>query len=325
MKTKTPDNQPDNKKTPKTSKAPKDLKAPKTSKSSKSSKSCQGITPEYLFESFLPYREALNLGRALYGICKLKKIILLGRNVEEQIIERISFNIRYLLPDIKPANITNEEFEKILKRERDDKTLSEDDLQERLENEGNELRAKIDSGELDIWDDSPNFIEFQKCSDYLDNALQALKSKIIDHLAPEKSFFEKMVKEGYGILCKTNDKTNLSNPDITKLQVLLRIWDYAKIAYEKEPPYKIVFSEQVAEFLGIDPVMESIKFQELRGLTKREKKDLKRLSSILWGKNTPTVSTSEASGSLTGIPWASNQEICAIQKVAQRKNAKENP
>jgi hypothetical protein len=285
-------------------------------------------SPEYLFESFLPYREALNLGRALYSLCRLKKLLLANKDIEEQIIERLSFSLRYLLPNVKPANMSQEEFDKTLQKEREEKLLSEEELRQKIETESEKIREQIDSGEIDIWDDSPHFIDNKKCEEYLEDAIHALKSKIIDHLNPQESFFEKIVKETH--LALTSKKPRSKTPkdqnwqtgfqDLAKLQALLRIWDYAKISYEKEPPYKIVFSEQVAEFLGIDPIMESIKLQELRPLTKREKIDLKRLNSVIW-RGKPSASKTKE----TPFNWATKSELDSIFKMAQRKNAKTKP
>jgi hypothetical protein len=271
---------------------------------------------EYLFESFLPYREALNLERGLHSLIRIQKLLLKGKNIEEQILERSSFNIRYLLPKVKPATMTTEEFEKALAKEEKEKSMDEEELRQKLEDEGEELRRRIDSGELDIWDDSPNFIPAYKAKGYLKDTLGALKAKIIDHCQPNKSFLEKMAIECYQALNQDNYEF------YPQLQALLEIWDYGKIAYEKEPPYKIVFSDQVAEVLGIDPIMESIKLQELRPLTKKEKSQLRKLMAVFKKAIDLNINGGiQIKGQKPSLTWITKEELNAIYLTAQRKES----
>jgi len=265
------------------------------------------LTPDYLFESFLPYRESLNLERALYSLIKIKKLLNQDRNIEEQILERASFNVRYLLPSVKPANMSEEDFKKTLQKEQDEKSMSEEELKDKLELESEQIREKIESGEIDIWDDSPNFISSQKAKAFFDHALQSIEDKIVRHCRPEASFFEKMVCAAISMLQKEGGDSQAYG----QLQALIQVWDYAKIAHENEPPYKIVFSEQVAEQLGIDPIMESIRLQNLRPLTPKEKRRLKKFQEIA----SESVRTHD-------MQWVSKEELDAIYKMAQRKEIK---
>jgi dGTP triphosphohydrolase len=280
-------------------------KKTKTPNSINSINSKNPINQEYLFESFLPYRESLNLIRGLNSLLKIKKILSSNKNVEEQILERASFNIRCLLPNVRPANLSEDEFQETLNREKKEKEMSEEEFQKDLEEKSEDLREKIESGILDIWDDTPTFIDKDKAKSYLQRVLLELKEKLISHCQPNKSFMEKMAKNAFTAL--TTENYN----HLPQLQALMGVWDYAKIAYEKEPPYKIVFSDQVAEQLGIDPVLESIRLQELSPLTRKEKQLLKKLKKVFLSKQEINDHP---------LNWATLPEVNTIFHVSQRKN-----
>jgi hypothetical protein len=276
----------------------------------------KSVTQEYLFESFLPYREGLNLARSLYGLLRLQKIILQGKDVEEQILERVSFNMRHNFPELKPYNMSDQEFSNLKNKEAQRKNMSKEEINEMLEQESEDIRKKIESGEIDIWDDSPKFIDNKKALEFLHCCYQTIEKKILQHCNSKESFLEKMTAETMKKLAENinipNQKSNKEKrKDTAGLQALIMLWDYGKIAYEKEPPYKIMFSKQVAEALGIDPIMESIKLEKLRPLSKEDKRKVKTMLKIC----------------KTHKPWEdiSTEEIEGILQVALRKKEIEQP
>lgn len=228
------------------------------------------MSQEYIFESFLPYRDLLHLERGVVNLLELKLALQTHRaKFEEQLLYAGEFNIRALFPQVKTPWQTDQEFAKEREREIAFNKLTEAERKENMEKEADELRKKIDSGELDIWDDSPRYIEREKVEQYIKESISALES-IQKACNGEKSLIE-------GIILKVLSKfAEIPRKEIKALVAYLSIWDRARMYYEGEPPYRIIFSKQVSEELGIDPEMEAIKMQKMSPISAR---DLKLLNA----------------------------------------------
>lgn len=223
---------------------------------------------QYLFESFLAYRDALSLCRWVGGVLKLSRLVERGGPIQESLCWAAGHNGRVLFPQLRPAGTSVETFERTLADEHKRKSLSAEALNEMMEKEAEELRTKIDSGAIDIWDDTPVWVDKGEVRRFVDESQALLSGKIRPACNREISFFENLVALSVDAL---------EEPDLQArrfAEAMLLMWDYGRMYYEGEPPYKVVFSSQVAEALGIDPEMESLKFSRMPPLRQWDRKRL---------------------------------------------------
>jgi len=216
----------------------------------------------YVFESFLPYRDALHLARWLQGLMILQRLLGRGGPICENACYGAGLAAQHIAPQIRSAAQSEEEFQKARQREESRSGLNEQERRDLLEEEteelARELREKIDSGEIDIWDDTPVWVDRGEVQKFISRSLDYIEEKICPACNGEVSLLEKLVPIATAHLRKgTSDRG---------LYATLMIWDYARMYYEGEPPYRVTFSAQVAETLGIDPQMESVKLQKMRPL-----------------------------------------------------------
>jgi hypothetical protein len=212
----------------------------------------------FLFESFLPYRDALQLARWVQGVLRLQRALSAGGPVSEHFCWGAGGAARRIAPQIRPAEQSKESFDELLEEERRQADLSESELEDRLEKLSESLAEKIDSGELDIWDDSPRWVDRSEVERFLDESLDYLEKKILPACNGKISFLESLIPHVLESIRAGNAAA------MRGYYALLLIWDYGRMFYEGEPPYRIVFSKQVAEALGIDPEMESVRMQTMR-------------------------------------------------------------
>jgi hypothetical protein len=224
-----------------------------------------------LYDSFLPYRDALHLSRWVRGLTQIKTHLHNKAPIPERLGYWCGHSARALHPNLKPPNYSEEEFQTLLSQEEKRKTMTEEEKKEELEELSAEIQKKIESGELDLWEDTAKILlDPHECEQFLTESLQWISTKISPACNPTASTFEGIIKETVEFLNSTN-----FNPQEGKgFQRILYLWEEGKIRYEGEPPYKIVFSDQVAETLGIDAELESIKLQKLRPLNLKEKKKI---------------------------------------------------
>lgn len=232
-----------------------------------------GGDKQRVFESFLPYRDALYLARWVQGLLTLRRLLNRGGPVAENFCWGAGISARHLAPQIRPAGQSEEEFLRTIQRERQREGLSEDELGEMLEEEAEELREKIDSGEIDIWDDTPVWVDRGEVEDFISRSLDYLESKVCPACRAETSLLERLIPQAVDILRRGDEGR-------THYAALL-VWDYARMYHEGEPPYRIVFSSQVAETLGIDPQMESIRMQEMKPLRRPEARRLREARKLI--------------------------------------------
>lgn len=239
---------------------------------------------QYVFESFLPYRGSLFLARWVQGLIVLQRALDRGGPIAENFCWGAGMAARHLAPQIRIAGQSEEEFLETAKREERDAGLSSEELRDRLEGEAESLRDKINSGEIDIWDDTPVWVSRGEVEDFITRSLDFLESKICPACNGATSFLERLIPLAVD---------GLRRKEVNReIYAALLLWDYARMHYEGEPPYRIVFSEQVADVLGIDPQLESVKMQKMGPLRKSESRRL-RTARRLALKRAGTISTSE--------------------------------
>lgn len=213
---------------------------------------------DFIFESFLPYRHALHLCRALTGLLTLS-IRLRSSNsvVEESLAGRVSFSVRALFPSIKPPDLTDAQFKNLLEEEDRAARRTAAETEAEMERMAGEIRERIDSGEFDMWDDSPRFIDAREVENFCRIARSRVREQIVGNSRPGSSFISELAEGAISAMERGDEAT------MRGLRAVLVIWDYARMHHEGEPPYRVVFSGQVAEALGIDPVLESARIGEL--------------------------------------------------------------
>jgi hypothetical protein len=256
--------------------------------------SVENPTTEYTFGSFLEYRDALHLARWVQGLLTLNKLLSRGGPISENICWGVGSSARHIAPQIRPAGQSELDFKQTVREEERRRGMSKKDLEESLEQEARDLRAKIDSGEIDIWDDSPVWVDRQEVIDFVSRSLDFLDSKIKVACNEKTSLVEKLIKEGI--------ETARNGEYDSELYATLILWDYARMYHEGEPPYKVVFSEQVATALGIDPTLESIKMQKMRPLARRDFRRLKVAEGVIKKKHR-WLSPQELSSITSTIDW----------------------
>lgn len=228
---------------------------------------------QYIFDSFLPYRDALHLSRWVQGLMVLGRLLRRGGPIAENFCWGAGLSARHIAPQLRPAGQSEEGFRETLSREAQHESFNEEELRDFLEDEAEELRAKIDSGEIDIWDDTPVWVAREEVEDFISRSLEYLETKICSACNGEESLLERLIPQAVECLRRGNDSR--------ELYAGLLVWDYARMYYEGEPPYRVVFSPQVAETLGIDPQMESVKMQKMRPLARPESRRLRVARAIV--------------------------------------------
>jgi hypothetical protein len=216
---------------------------------------------DYLYGCFLNYRDSLYVCRTLEGLIRLKKALRIQSPVDQRLTDYASSCIRLILPEIKIPGWSEKEFSDLLNNEKENKTLSDDELMEKINRDSELLREKIDSGEIDIWDDTPKYVDFDEAKSFLETSISTIENKILKACNEKVSLLEGLTKTITSLLHKRDNYGELR-----EYEALLIIWDSSRMFYEGEPPFKIVFSSQVSEQLGIDPVMESIRSNRIRPL-----------------------------------------------------------
>lgn len=230
----------------------------------------------YYFESFLPYRQSLQLGRTVNGLLELE----IGaskacRSFDETHVSGIAASARGIFPDIKPPGMSGGEFAKMREREKSEEAMSEDEMAEHIEQMAQNLRAGIESGEIDIWDDTVRLIGDGQVADFCKEAWSNLNHSLVPSLKPGVGLLGDLVREAEGAV-KTKEAGAIRG-----LRAALTIWDFARMHYEGEPPYKIVFSSQVAEALGLDPVTEKIREVSMPAPTNLDKRRMRAALSVV--------------------------------------------
>jgi hypothetical protein len=238
------------------------------------------LNEDYIFGCFLDYKSALYLARSLDGLLRLKRCLKMEEKVDQRYTDYASSCIRIIFPEVKIPGWSQEEFNNLIESEQQNKSLSKEELQEKIELESEELREKIESGELDIWDDSPKYVDYNECKKFYNEVLELLKKKILPACNPNESFLEALTPKLLDFLSEAPN--NESNSKLGAYKALIALWDAGRMFHEGEPPFKIVFSTQVAEQLGIDPILESIRSTNMRPLRKNsyESKRVKAALSI---------------------------------------------
>jgi hypothetical protein len=234
------------------------------------------LSSDWLFGCFLPYRESLNLSRWLQGLIALEKRLKKSAPISERLCYAASFNGRQLYPDLKPPDTSETEFQNIRTNEKRRATLTEAEKEEEMEQLSREIQKKLLSGELNLQETKPEWIPHTNIELFQKASLEWLTKKILPACNPSSSFLELATIETLG-LWNTNPWPENQAQGI---QRLLLLWDQAKIQNEGEPPYKIVFSKQVEEALGIDGELESLKLQKLRKLGPQEKTKYKKTANV---------------------------------------------
>jgi len=226
---------------------------------------------QFLYGCFLDYRRSLNLGRWLSALIQLCRLLADGKLIREQIGDAAAHNARALFPELRPTGCSHDDFVKTRIREKRWEAFSEDEKTQEIEAESERLRAALDSGELDVWDDTPRFIEPGEAGRFVEDSLRLLSEKILPACNPSVSWLEKTTVEVLELLA-----TSAEAKTLRAREAILCCWDQARIQHEGEPPYKIVFSRQVEEFLGIDGKLESARLDSPRSLSRQ---DIRRFSA----------------------------------------------
>ena len=234
---------------------------------------------EYLFGCFLPYRQALGLSRWAVGLLKLEDRIEAEVPIEEMSIERIHAPARSLFPDLKPPTISEEQWYEIRAKEKWEDGLTDEERAALLEKESEEIAEAIDSGKINIWDDTPNYVDTEKARKFGLECAELLGQKFRKALNPKASFLEKRIHEVIEHLENTGKKGAAQRKKARKgLVAALTLWDCGKIYHEGEPPFQIVLAPQVAELLGMAGEKAA---SDLMTLNPVQGQQLKRLKAAL--------------------------------------------
>ena len=199
------------------------------------------------------------------GLLQIRRLLAAGKLIRERIGESAGGNACGLFPDLKPPGISEEDFSENRERTKRLDGLSEEERNDELELEAEALREAIEAGELDFWDATPQFIEPDEAQKFLDESTKLLATKLRPACNPAVSWLERSTIEILRVL--ESDGTLLRS-----WEAILLCWDLARMQHAGEPPYQVVFSKQVEEFLGIDEILEAARFEKIRPLTPGQRK-----------------------------------------------------
>jgi len=213
------------------------------------------MNSHYLYGSFLPYFESLHMARWLTRLCDLSRRLRKLGPISENIADAAAHSARIFNPEIRPAGTSSTKFTEMCDRENKLKAMNAEEKESFYQQEWAEVEAKISSGEIDIWDDTPTFVERTDVERFLQDSLEYLRRKVCTAANPQASFLEAMILRTVDCLEEQQKNPSITNK-VRGCQCLLILWDTARMKHEGRPPYQIKFSAQVAEALGIDPVVE---------------------------------------------------------------------
>lgn len=229
---------------------------------------------EQLYDSFLPYRTALALARWCRGLLHIQTHLQNQTPIPECLGDACGSVARSLHPELRPPSYTPEEFVKMREQENRVEKMTPEEKEEYLEELSEDLHQKIENGEINLWEGKKRYISPQEAGRFLEESRIWLLQKIQPACNPNASLLEDLVLECLQIL-----QTPPIPKDTAKgLRRILYLWEEGKIRHEGEPPYKIVFAPQVAEFLGVDAELESIQLQCLPPLKNKDKKLLRSVA-----------------------------------------------
>lgn len=232
------------------------------------------ITQKYLFEAFLPYQKTIALARWVKGLASLKRKLDRKGPISDNALDCVVFNARSIFPEIRIPGASEEEMQEMLKRDSQIDSMTPDEIQEHMDQRADEIRSLIDNGELDIWDDTIKYAKVEDIIDFVQVSKEMIQSKLLKACNPNAAFIEKVILEIFPLLGEDTSK------ELRGYEALLICWDYAKIQYEGEPPYKIAFATQVVDALGLDPVMASININRLDPLGTQALRKLRVSASL---------------------------------------------
>lgn len=226
---------------------------------------------DLLYDSFLPYRDALSLARWCRGLLQIQTRIQNQAPIPECMGDSCGSIARALHPELRPTSYSPEEFEEMLAEEKKREKMTPEEKEAYFEDLSEDLHKRIENGEINLWDEKKRYTSHKEAERFLKESTTWLNKKIQPACNAQVSLLEDLILES--LKC-------LENPPISPtaakgLQRILYLWEEGKIRHEGEPPYKIVFSSQVAEFLGLDAELESIRLQSLPPLQIEEKKRLR--------------------------------------------------
>jgi len=225
------------------------------------------IEPSYLFDCFLPYRDALHLERWVSSLFKLQELLEANIPIQENYVYGAHHTAHCFFPDLRSPYYSEEEWKDVRKKELEFAAMTEEEKNQKIEEDSERIREQVESGEIDIWDDTPQYVDRNEVQKFVNQCIELLKTKFLKALNPKVSYIEKLLKEAINYLENFSHNDPQERRKTRKgLRATLHLWDVAKTYNEGEPPYRIVFSEQVAEALGIDATLESAKLQKLEPL-----------------------------------------------------------
>ncbi len=189
--------------------------------------------------------------------------------------DRLGFSARIVFEGTKPYGMSEEDFEIMRRREEASRNMTEVEKRDAIEEEAANLRELIESGELDIWDDTIEFNDIKSVKCYSDEIAGTIKTKVIPHLRPDSSLFDRLIVKSLEAVDAQDE------PAMRGLRAALSIWDYGRMHHEGEPPFQVRFSSQVAEFLDIDPEMESIRAATMRAPSEDDNRRMRAAFRVL--------------------------------------------
>ena len=188
----------------------------------------------YLFDSIYPYLPSIQLARWHADLAKLDRISSQSNTFSERLLDNIVFHAQALFPQLRDPRVSIEEHQRQLQEANAEKSMSEDELNEKYNNLAEELSKELDNMNQEeheaMIEYTPKYLDINIGIDFKKTCIEHL-APLLSALTPNKSLLED------GVLAYHSTKSG------SEYYPLFTAWTELKMVYEGEPPYRLQFSD----------------------------------------------------------------------------------
>jgi hypothetical protein len=192
------------------------------------------MTERYVFDSFLPYLESIQLSRGVSGLLRLQGIIGRGTHTPQQLYMRTYFNLSAIFPSLVNPAENNQRLRQILEAQ-----LSHGPTDaESVSRDRQAVHRLLDALSPVEWQELRQTSHVSQASlvEFIDESREMLK-KLTAPLRSGISLLEDLTLEA------------VNSQEGKRLARLLEVWEQAKMAHEGYPPYFDKLTERVVKVM----------------------------------------------------------------------------
>jgi len=184
------------------------------------------MTSSYVFDSFLPYLESIQLSRGVSGLLRLQNDIARDtpRHISQQLYTRTYFNLSAIFPQLADPSENNQRLKQILESQLLHAPATDSDF---AVADHQAVRQLLDALSPVEWQELRRTHHVSKTGveEFTQQSLGMLQ-KLSAPLSPGTSLLEDLILEAVG---QAADKKRLAR--------YIEVWEQAKMAHEGYPPY----------------------------------------------------------------------------------------